>query len=100
LLQDGQWRWEKVQNNTDAWSTLDGNAQVVIENGKFSAKLFAKNSAKDLEISLKGTIRNGKIAAKETILASDYTGSTYHGTIHKDKDGKTLPAASGLSPSH
>jgi hypothetical protein len=86
LAADGQWRWVKAENDTfNGWRTLDGYAEVMIDGEKFSAKLIAKGSEQYLEILLKGTIKDGKITAKETIQGSDYTGSNYQGAIEKKK---------------
>jgi len=73
----------KAENDSDGWSVSEGNADVSIESGRFSAKLFRKGSDDDLQILLQGTIENGSIVAKETIQASDHSGSTYKGTFRR-----------------
>src|SRR3954452_7465847 len=86
IAADGQWRWVKAENDTlNGWRTLSGYAEVVVEGETFRAKLIATGSDKELEISLKGKIKDGKISAKETIEGSDYTGSIYQGSIEKKK---------------
>jgi hypothetical protein len=95
---DDQWRWAKAENDTfNGWRMLDGFAEVVIDGDKFSARLISKGPDKGVEILLKGTIKNGRISAKETIQGSDYTGSIYEGAIQTKKwenTGGTIGAES------
>lgn len=96
-----KWHWMKAENDGDGWSVSEGDADVSIEGGRFSAKLFRKGSDEDLQILLQGTIENGSIVAKETIEASDQSGSTYRGTFRRKKwqevDGTTGAESINLS---
>ena len=79
---DGQWHWVKANNIVaKGWDVSGGTALVSIDGTKFSAKLFWKDSDNKLQILLDGTIKNGRISARETIQESDYTGSVFHGTF-------------------
>jgi hypothetical protein len=83
-----QWHWVKVANTINGYSVDEGNAEITMTSGQFTAKLFWKGSDKHLQILLQGTLKAGTITAKETIEGSDYTGSTYHGTFRKKKWGE------------
>jgi hypothetical protein len=95
---DNQWRWTKAENDTfNGWRILEGYAEVVIDANKFSARLISKGPDNGVEILLKGTIKNSRISAKETIQGSDYTGSIYEGSIQIKKwenTGGTIGAES------
>ena len=94
---DNQWHWIKVGNNAaHAWDVSKGDAEVAIENGQLSAKLFFDGSTKDLQISLKGSIANGKITVKETVHESDYSGSTYTGTLKTQKWKEVFSGSTGI----
>jgi hypothetical protein len=75
----------KATNTVNGWSVSQGDAEVVISGGRFEAKL--SDSTGQIVSSLEGTIRNANVTAKERIAASDFSGSTYHGTLAK----KTWP---------
>jgi outer membrane biogenesis lipoprotein LolB len=93
---DHQWRWVKAGNNAaTGWDVSQGDAEVSIKDGKFSAKLFWKDSGKDVQIILQGSIRNGQITTKETVQGSDYTGSIYHGTLQRKKWGEVFAGTTG-----
>src|SRR5579871_423703 len=85
LAADSQWHWIKAGNTSEQWVVSEGMAEVSMANGRFSARLFRKDSNKDVQIILEGTIRNGRITAKETIQGSDFTGSAYSGTLREKK---------------
>src|SRR5690242_13110102 len=78
---DDIWRWIKVENSTSGWRVLQGDAEVSIVGGQFSAKLFLKGSDKSVAIRLMGKIESGKIALAESVQGSDFTGSNYHGDL-------------------
>jgi hypothetical protein len=79
---DSQWHWIKVGNNVDhAWDVSRGVAKIEISNGQFTARLFWEGSDKDAQIPLKGSISGSAISARETVLGSDYSGSTYTGRL-------------------
>jgi len=82
---ENPWHWVKASNNTKGWTVSEGNAEVTIQGEKFSAKLFWNDSDTKVQIALNGTLKNGRITVKEAIQNSDYTGSTYHGTLEKKK---------------
>jgi hypothetical protein len=93
---DDQWHWVKVGNNADhAWDISQGNAEVTINGGQFTAKLL-DSSGKDVQISLKGSIAKGKLTVKETVNNSDYTGSTYTGTLTIQKWAEAFAGATGV----
>jgi hypothetical protein len=78
---DNQWHWIKAGYTIEEYFVSQGNAEVSIEGDKFIAKLFQGNSHTDVQIIIKGVVKNGKITAKETIQGSDYTDSVYEGTL-------------------
>ena len=53
---------------------------MTLSGDHFEAKLLS-DSGKEIVSSLQGTVRDGKITVKERISASDFSGSTYRGTI-------------------
>ena len=79
------WHWVKATNSTQGWTVSEGNAEIIIQGEKFSAKLFRNHSDTDLQIALDGSVKDGRITVKETVQESDNTGSTYHGTLQKKK---------------
>ena len=82
IAQDHPWHWIKVSNASPRWYTQEGDAEIAIHGDQFTATLFREDSSQG--IILKGTIRQNKIIVKETVLNSDFSGSTYHGTFqHK-----------------
>lgn len=83
---ESQWHWIKTSNNVvKGWTVSEGNADISIQGDKFEAKLFWKDSDKDVRIVLKGTVRNGKIVVNEGVQESDQNGSTYHGALQRKK---------------
>ena len=86
------WQWFKATNTTEGWALSRGHAVVLISGDQFEARLFS-GSGKELASSLRGTIREGRIAAKERIAASDFTGATYRGTLTR----KAWPEFAGTS---
>ena len=86
------WRWVKATNTTEGWSVSQGHAEVVISGEHFEARLLS-DSGKELVSTLHGTVRKQTIAAKERISASDFSGSSYRGTLAR----KTWPAFAGTS---
>lgn len=86
-----RWQWVKANNNTGGWSLSQGFAEVVVSGEHFEAKLFS-DSGEQTEL-LTGTIQKGTVTAKERILASDFSGSTYQGKLAK----KRWPQFSGTS---
>jgi len=86
------WQWVKATNTTGGWSVSQGHAEIVISGDHFEARLLS-DSGNELVSSLQGTIREGKITAKERISASDFSGSTYRGTLAR----KTWPEFAGIS---
>jgi hypothetical protein len=87
----------KVGNNMDhGWDVARGDAEVIIQGGQFSAKLFWVGSDKDVQISLKGSIANGRITAKETVHGSDYSGSTYRGMLTTKRWAGAISGATGV----
>jgi outer membrane biogenesis lipoprotein LolB len=83
---ESQWHWIKASNNVvKGWTVSEGNADVSIQGDKFEAKLFWKDSTKDVQIVLKGAVKNGKITVNEDVQESDHSGSTYHGAIQIKK---------------
>ena len=86
IAAESQWRWVKATNNVlRGWDISEGNADVLIEGERFNAKLFWKDSDKDVKLSLSGTIKKGKITVTETVHNSDYSGSTYKGTFQSKR---------------
>lgn len=85
-----RWHWVKATNTTDGWSVSQGDAEVIVSGGRFEAKLFF-GSGNQIVSSLQGTIQNGNITAKERISASDFSDSTYRGTLAK----KMWPESAG-----
>ena len=81
---DREWHWVKATNTIKGWSISQGDAEVVITGGQVRVTLFS-DSDKTIQSSLKGTIRNGKIVASETVANSDYSGSTFHGTFERKR---------------
>ena len=84
------WRWVKATNTTSGWSLSQGDAEVAISGEHFEAKLFS-DSGKQIVASLKGTLQKEKITAREQVSDSDFSGSTYHGTLAR----KSWPAFAG-----
>lgn len=84
---DALWDWVKASYTINQWFVSQGKAEVSIEGDKFSAKLFQEGSNTGVQITLSGVINNGQITAKETIQGSDYTGSTYKGSLTKKNWG-------------
>ena len=86
IAAESQWRWVKATNNVlRGWDVSEGNADVVIEGEKFNAKLYWKDSDRDVKISLSGTIKSGKISVTQTIHESDIGESTYKGTFQRKR---------------
>jgi hypothetical protein len=79
-----EWHWVKATNTIEGWSVSQGDAEVIITGDQFRVTLFSE-SGKTVQSSLKGTIRNGKIATSETVANSDYSGSTYRGTFERKR---------------
>jgi len=50
--------------------------------GHFEAKLFS-DSGNQIVSSLQGKIQNGNVTTKDRISASDFSDSTYRGTLAK-----------------
>jgi len=93
------WHWIKVGNNFDhAWDVCQGDAEVIIKDGQFSAKLFWKDSGKDVQISLKGSISNGRITAQETVYGTetDFSGSKFTGRLSIRKWKEVECGATGI----
>jgi hypothetical protein len=82
---ESQWHWIKASNGIKGWTVSEGNADVSIQRDKFEAELFRKNSDRDLEIVLKGVVKDGELTVKEVLQNSDYSGSTYHGAVQTKK---------------
>ena len=78
------WHWVKTTNTTSGWLVSQGTAEVMISGEHFEAKLFS-DSDNQIVSSLDGTIQKGKIAAKERVSNSDFSGSTYHGKLATKK---------------
>ena len=83
---DSQWHWIKVGDYVDhAWNVSKGDAEVSVKDGQFSAKLFSDGgSSKDIQISLKGSITNGRITVR-AIERNSNVGSTYTGRLTSQK---------------
>jgi hypothetical protein len=79
-----EWHWVKATNTIKGWSVSQGDAEVAITGGQFRVTLFS-DSNKTVQSSLKGTIHNGKIVARETVANSDYSGSTFQGTFERKR---------------
>ena len=93
---DPSWRWVKASNIVaKGWDLSDGIADVSMDGAKFTARLFRKQSKSEFQIVLDGTIKNGRITAKEIIQGSDYTGSVFHGTIERKKWGEEFAGTTG-----
>jgi outer membrane biogenesis lipoprotein LolB len=91
------WGWVKAGNNaSNYWDVETGPADVIINDKKFSARLYWKENPTEVKTSLEGTIQEGKITAKEVIQASDYTGSVYTGTYMKTDYVQTINLSDGL----
>jgi hypothetical protein len=86
------WRWVKATNTTHGWSVSQGDAEVRISGEHFEAKLFS-DSGNQVISSLQGTIQKGNIAAKERVSKSDFSGSTYRGTLAR----KSWPELAGTT---
>jgi hypothetical protein len=79
---ENQWHWVKATNNvTSGWDVSEGNADVVIKDGQFNATLFWEGSTKAIEISLKGSVANGRLSVKETIHRAEFGGAYYVGSL-------------------
>jgi hypothetical protein len=85
---DREWQWVKATNTINGWSISQGHAEVVITGDQFRVTMFA-DSDHTVQSSLKGTIHSGKILARETIAASDYSGSTFRGTFQRKRWDET-----------
>jgi len=91
---DNRWHWVKVGNNVDhGWDISRGDAIVVVQNAQFTATLFWEGSTTDVQITLKGNVASGKLTVKEVVQGSDYSGSTYGGTMNVKK----WPATGGTT---
>jgi hypothetical protein len=94
---ENQWHWVKVGNNIDhGWDVSSGDAEVTINGGQLSAKLFWNGSSTDIQLALKGSIANGHVTVKETLQNSDYGGSTYTGTRTVKTWTETIAGATGV----
>lgn len=86
IAAESPWHWVKATNNVlRGWDVSEGTADVLIEGERFNAKLFWKDSDKDVKLSLRGTIKNGKVSVTETIHESDAGDSIYKGTFQRKK---------------
>jgi hypothetical protein len=61
------WHRAKAANTIDGGTLGGENAEVSGHEARFNATLFWKSSDQDVQIVFKGTRRNGKITAEETI---------------------------------
>jgi hypothetical protein len=94
---DPQWNWIKFSSNFDhAWDVSRGFADVTVIKGRLTAKLYWEGSISDVKITLNGTVSKSRIAVKETIHNSDFSGSTYTGGLAVQKFKEAFAGATGV----
>ena len=82
-LGDGKWGWFSAISAINKWSVVQGEATVRITEGVFFAELREQDSF--LRITLKGTVRDGRIDAIAEQHATDDELRKLKGTYKKIK---------------
>jgi hypothetical protein len=89
------WAWVAAMNVVDKWDISKGKATVIIAGETFTAQLYWEDHPNEVKVTLKGTIKNGKVAAVETIWGSDYDGSKYTGSYSSKRWSGFAESAGG-----
>ena len=79
-----EWLWVKATNTVQGWSLSQGTARVVITGDHIQAELYSHLDG-HLESSLKGQIHDGKVVVSEIAPNTDYSGSTFRGTLERKR---------------
>jgi hypothetical protein len=79
-----EWQWVKATNTIQGWSLSQGKARVVTAGEQIQVDLYSPTDG-HLESSLKGKIHDGKIVVNEVTPNTDYSGSTFRGTLERKR---------------
>ena len=70
LAQENPWHWVAAQSLVDKWKVSQGEANVIIKENRFEARLYDLTD-KSIIFSIKGNIVDGKIRASVKTHDSD-----------------------------